>query len=80
MVCAETLLFPMRLNKAVQSVLSGSMNIELKLPTERAPATSLRTRGAIWPRVWLTLVAVATVGWLLVIGWAAVTFVRWLWD
>jgi hypothetical protein len=56
------------------------VNIESKLPTEPAPATSLRKEGAIWPWVWLALVGVSTVGWLLALGWGALTFVRWLWG
>jgi hypothetical protein len=56
--------------------VSGSMNIQPKLPDE--PVMGLRTRRAIWPWVWLVLAGIATVGWLLAIGWAALTFVRWL--
>jgi hypothetical protein len=53
-----------------------SVNVKPEFPDEQA--TSSRKRGPIWPYTWLALVAVATVGWLLGLGWAAMTIVRWL--
>jgi hypothetical protein len=63
---------------SVQSGVTGSVNIQSKLAIEPAPAT--KRRGAIWPLAWLALSGVAMVGWLLAIGWIAVTFVGWLWG
>jgi hypothetical protein len=56
--------------------LSGSVNINSKLPDERA--TRLQKRAPIWPYAWLATVGVATVGWVFALGWAAMTLVRWL--
>jgi hypothetical protein len=51
-----------------------SMNIE----PPHEPATGLRRPRAIWPWAWLALEGVATVGWLIALGWATVVFARWL--
>ena len=56
--------------------VSGSLDVEKKLPT--APAPGLRR--ARWPWAWLALTGVVTLGWLIGIGWAAVKLVRWLAD
>ena len=58
------------------STVSGSVNIEPKLSD--GSATGLWGRGAIGPWAWLVLEGIATIGWLVAIGWAAVTLVRWL--
>ena len=42
--------------------------------------TGLRRAKAVWPWAWLALEGVATVGWLIAIGWATVAFARWLFD
>jgi hypothetical protein len=56
--------------------VSSSLDIEQKSPTK--PATGLRRLSALWPLVWLALMGVATLGWMIGLGWAAVAFVRWL--
>jgi hypothetical protein len=53
------------------------VNIDPKLPAE-LPTGWRRLRK--WPWVWLALTGVATVGWLIAMGWAAVAIVRWLLD
>jgi hypothetical protein len=58
--------------------MTGSVNIEPKLPAELP--TGWRRLRAQWPWVWLALTGVATVGWLIAMGWAAVAIVRWLLD
>jgi hypothetical protein len=42
------------------------------------PATSLRRLSALWPWVWLALMGVATLGWIIGLGWVAVALVGWL--
>jgi hypothetical protein len=65
-------------NKAVPGDVLGLTNIERKKPIE--PRPGLRRRRAMWPWAWLALTGVATVGWLIAMGWTAVTLVRWLLD
>jgi hypothetical protein len=49
------------------------------LPQSTAePATGLRRLSWVWPWVWLALMGVATLGWMIGLGWAAVALVRWL--
>jgi hypothetical protein len=52
----------------------GSMDIEQKSQTESA--TGLRRVRALWPMALLAIAGVATLGWLIGIGWAAVELVR----
>jgi hypothetical protein len=56
--------------------LPDGLPIEPKSTTK--PATGLRRHGALLPWVWLALMGVATLGWMIGLGWAAVAFVRWL--
>jgi hypothetical protein len=65
-------------NEAVPDDVSGSLDIEQQSPTE--PATGLRRNLAVWPSAWLAVAAVATLGWFIGLGWAAVAFARWLAD
>ena len=52
--------------------LPDGLPIEPKSTTK--PATGLRRLS--W--VWLALMGVATLGWMIGLGWAAVALVRWL--
>jgi hypothetical protein len=61
-------------NKALPDGVSGSMDIEKKSPTQ--PATGLRR--ALWPWAWLVVTGVATLGWLIGIGWAGFKLAQWL--
>jgi hypothetical protein len=56
--------------------VSGSLDIEQKLPTK--PAAGLRRLRALWPWVWIALMGVANLGWMIGLGWVAVALVRWL--
>jgi len=56
----------------------GLVDIEPKKLVE--PTTGLRRLRALWPWAWLALAGAASVGWLIAIGWTAVTTVRWLLD
>ena len=56
---------------------SGSMGIEQHKPVQPVAGVR-RLRGLPW--AWLVLSGVATLGWLIVIGWAAVKVFRWLTD
>jgi hypothetical protein len=56
--------------------VSGSLDIDQKLPTK--PAAGLRRLSAVWPWVWLALSGGATLGWMIGLGWAAVSLVGWL--
>ncbi len=60
-------------NKAAPADVLGSFDIE-----QRSPATGLRRLGALWPLAWLALAGVATLGWIIGLGWAAVALVGWL--
>jgi hypothetical protein len=40
--------------------------------------TGLRRAKVVGPWAWLALEGVATVGWLIAIGWTTVTLARWL--
>jgi hypothetical protein len=40
--------------------------------------TESRRAKAVWPWAWLALEGVATIGWMIALGWAAVAFARWL--
>jgi hypothetical protein len=42
------------------------------------PATGMRRYRALLPWVWLALMGVATLGWMIGLGWAAVAVVKWL--
>jgi hypothetical protein len=41
-------------------------------------ATGLRRLRTLWPAGWLVLTGIATIGWLIGMGWAAVELIRWL--
>ena len=56
--------------------VSGSLDDEQTSPIK--PATSLRRLSALWPWVWLALMGVATLGWIIGLGWVAVALVGWL--
>jgi hypothetical protein len=56
--------------------LPDGLLIEPKSTAE--PATGLGRLSALWPWVWLALMGVATLGWMIGLGWAAVALVRWL--
>ena len=56
--------------------VSGSLVDEQTSPIK--PATSLRRLLALWPWVWLAMMGVATLGWMIGLGWVAVALVRWL--
>jgi len=63
------------------SPLKGSLDLtHAHQGSGEDPLTSQRHRWAIWPWAWLALEVVATIGWLLAIGWIAVKFVVWLWG
>ena len=49
-----------------------------KRPTNSEP--NRPTRAPIWPWLWLALTVVATVGWLIAIGWATVALAKWILD
>jgi hypothetical protein len=61
----------------VQSGVSASMNIKSKPPAVHPKPP---TRAPIWPWLWIALTAVATVGWLIAIGWATVALAKWILD
>jgi Na+/proline symporter len=52
------------------------MDLERKAPTERS--TVLRRLRALWPLVCLAFAAVVTLGWIVVIGWAAFVIIRYI--
>jgi hypothetical protein len=52
--------------------LPDGLPIEPKSTTK--PATGLRRLSSVW----LALMGVATLGWMIGLGWAAVALVRWL--
>jgi len=53
------------------------MNIKSKPPAVHPKPP---TRAPIWPWLWIALTAVATVGWLIAIGWATVALAKWILD
>jgi hypothetical protein len=53
-----------------------SGDIEQKPPGE--PTTGLRRLRTLWPWTWFALTGVATLGWLIGLGWAALKLARWL--
>jgi len=61
-------------NETVPDDVSGSLDIKQKSPSK--PATGLRR--LLWPWAWFALVGVATLGWVIGLGWAAFALVRWL--
>jgi hypothetical protein len=56
--------------------VSGSLDDEQTSPIK--PATSLRRLSGLWPWVWLALSGVATLGWMIGLGWAAARLVGWV--
>jgi len=56
--------------------LPDGLPIEPKSTTK--PATGLRRLSALWPWVWLALMGVASLGWMIGLGWAAVRLVGWV--
>ena len=56
----------------------GSIDIEQQSQAESA--TGLRRVRALWPMALIAVAGVATVGWLVGLGWAAVALVRTLAD
>jgi hypothetical protein len=65
-------------NKALPVDVSASLDIEQKSPPEAA--TGLRRILALWPWALLAFAGAATLAWAIALGWAALTFVRWLWG
>ena len=65
-------------NKVMPDPVLGSTNTEQKSPTE--PKIGLRRLKALWPWAWIALTGVATLGWLIGIGWSAVALARWFAD
>jgi hypothetical protein len=63
-------------NKAMLDDVSNSLDIEHESPTRRL--SGLQRLIALWPWAWLALVVVASVGWAIGLGWAAVALVGWL--
>jgi hypothetical protein len=64
-------------NKDLKSGVLDLMTTS-KQPTD--PEPNRPRRAPMLPWVWLALTVVATVGWLIAIGWATVAFARWLLD
>ena len=50
------------------------MHTEPKLPDETTNGSWKR----IWKLAWLAVIGIATVGWLVALGWVAVKFVLWI--
>jgi hypothetical protein len=63
-------------NLAGPSGVLPSMDTETKLPAD----TTNGLRRSKWQLVWLALLGIATVGWLVALGWVAVRFGLWLWG
>jgi hypothetical protein len=53
-----------------------SMDTEPKSPAD----TTNGLRRSKWQLVWLVLLGIATVGWLVALGWVAVRFGLWFWG
>jgi hypothetical protein len=58
--------------------ISGSLDLEPKSLVQ--PATGVRGILAHWPSAWLALAGVVTVAWASALGWAAFSFVDWIFD
>jgi hypothetical protein len=56
------------------SAVLGSNDIEQQSQAESA--TGLRRIRALWPMALIAIAGVATIGWLIGLGWAAVELVR----
>jgi hypothetical protein len=52
----------------------------LEQTSSTSPVTGMRRKMTAWPWAWLALAGVATVGWVIGLGWAAVALARWLAD
>jgi hypothetical protein len=66
--------------KPALAVVSYSLNIGQKSPAEPATIPRRKLWFWLWPWAWLAVTGVATLGWLIGIGWAAVELVHWLAD
>jgi hypothetical protein len=56
--------------------ISGSLDIEQRSPAD--PETGHQRRRELWPWAWLALTGLATLGWVIGLGWVAFAVVRWL--
>jgi hypothetical protein len=58
-------------------VIFGSLEIEQKFVQ---PASSIWRILAHWPRAWLALAGAVTIAWAIALGWAAFSFIDWIFD
>src|ERR1700736_6129436 len=72
---------PSRRDELAQSAAPLAVHfcpLDIDEKSQAAPATGHRR--VLWPWAWLAVTGVATLGWLIGIGWAAVELVEWLAD